>query len=142
MQLFFRLCRITEIVILLAGMKILILCVLALFVGIAAQAQSTTANLNIILTDVQSVKFGSVSQQDLAPELQQRSSANTLLVLSHSTSQVKRIDSKSAEYEKLYKELSSKLGSAAAYAGMSQAVKGSKQKGTTFSHIVYQVDPR
>lgn len=123
-------------------MKILILCVLALFVGIAAQAQSTTANLNIILTDVQSVKFGSVSQQDLAPELQQRSSANTLQVLSHSTSQVKRIHSKSAEYEKLYKELSSKLGSAAAYAGVSQAAKGSKQKGATFSHIVYQVDPR
>ncbi len=132
-----------KITILLPGMKILILCVLTLFIGTTAQAQSNTASLNIILTDVQSVKFGDVSAQDLAPGSRQSSSNNTLQMLSRSTSQVKRIHSKSAEYEKLYRELSSKLGSEATYASLIPAAKGSsKGKGTMPSHIVYQVDPR
>lgn len=126
-------------------MKILTLCILALSVGISAQAQSTTASLNITFTDVQSVKFDEVSsQQDLAPAVHDGSKNTPLQMLSRSTSQVKRIDSKSAEYEKLYKELSVTLGSAAIYANAPvPAVKRSlRGKEASPSHIIYQVDPR
>lgn len=125
-------------------MKLIILCILALCVGIAAQAQSTTASLNITLTDVQSVKFGEVSQQDLAPAVHDGSGNGLFQMLSSATSQVKRIHSESAEYEKLYKELSATLGSAATYASapVSSGTRSLKEKQASPSHIIYQVNPR
>ncbi len=126
-------------------MKIIILCILALSIGIVAKAQSATANLNITLTDVQSVKFGEVSQEEAAPAAQENAPNSDLKVLSRSTSQVKKIHSKTEEYEKLYKELSSKLGSAAIYtaAAVAPVAKRSSQGSPpVLSHIIYQVDPR
>lgn len=131
-------------------MKAIILCIFALFLVNVTKAQSTTASLNITLTDIQSVTFNTLASSDIVPANQGKSQNGTLQVLSHSTSQIKKISSKNSEYDKLYKEF---------YSGAAAAASGSSQKGSyrvavnntpssrtktlnTSNLIIYQIDPR
>jgi len=130
-------------------MKTIILCILTLFIGLVSRAQSNTASLNVILTDIQSVTFSSATLIE-ASRANQPAQTGTLQVLSRSTSQIKKINSNTAEYTRLYKEFYS--GSAGKFASSSNAIayradadrsnprkSGSK---TNSSLVIYQIDPR
>jgi parvulin-like peptidyl-prolyl isomerase len=130
-------------------MRTIILFVLTLFAGFAAQAQSTTASLNITLTDVQSVTFGIAALDGSALASHERPKDSNLQVLSRSTSQIKQINSQNSEYEKLYKEFYSGLRSIISTFAESdvQQIAGSnaisKPPGSKISNLViYQIDPR
>ncbi|MES3018365.1 MAG: hypothetical protein V4721_11320 [Bacteroidota bacterium] len=130
-------------------MKAIILCVLTLFIGLVSQAQSTTASLNITLTDVQSVTFSSVALAEASSPNQDASKNGSLQLLSHSTSQIKKISSQNSEYERLYKEFYSTTTASqfsdknvyAAATNSSSPPKSAKNKNTS-NLVIYQIDPR
>ncbi len=130
-------------------MKAIILCILTLFIGLVSQAQSTTASLNITLTDVQSVTFSSVALAEVSSPNQDASKNGSLQLLSHSTSQIKKISSQNSEYKKLYKEFYSTTTASqfsgknvyAAATNSSSPPKSAKNKNTS-NLVIYQIDPR
>lgn len=131
-------------------MKTIILCILALFIGIISKAQSNTSSLGITLTDVQSVTFSSLPFNEVAPVTQRISQNGTLQVLSQSTSQVKKINSNTSEYARLYKEFySDAAGNVLSSnnpnvysAVVHRANPKIKGQANNFNLVIYQIDPR
>ncbi len=128
-------------------MRAVILCIFALFIGSVSKAQSTTVSLNITLTDVQSVTFGTVVLDELTPE---GSKNGTLQVLSHSTSQIRKINSKDSEYERLYKQFySGKTAFTSASSdkdiygmAVNSTLPPKSPENYNKNLVIYQIDPR
>ena len=131
-------------------MKTIIVCILTLSIGIVAKAQSTTASLNITITDVQSVKFDGSSLGEAVPVNEEIAKNGTLQVLSRSTSQIRKINSKTSEYARLYKEIYSDTAvnaSSSANPNVNRvAMNRTNPKGlgpqNNSNLVIYQVDPR
>jgi len=115
-----------------------------------AKAQSSTASLNITLTDVQSVTFNNLALNEVVSENQGNPQSGPLQMLSQSTSQVKKIASNHSEYQRLYKEFYSDktaVGSRSLEKGSYRIVAtntpNSRAKNMDASNLViYQIDPR
>jgi len=131
-------------------MRTIIFCILALFISIVSKAQSNTASLGITLTDIQSVKFSNVPLNEIAPVTKKASQNGTLQLLSHSTSQIKKISSNASEYARLYKEFYSDAGDNVSSSNnqnvYSAVVNRANPKITgqanNFNLVIYQIDPR
>jgi hypothetical protein len=122
-------------------MRPFVLCISLLFISFVSQAQTTIASLNITLTDVQSVTFGSAALNELDPDKKEASQVVALKVLSNSTSQIRRISSTNSEYEKLYKEFYA--GKANNTLAVNSTSSTERPRGSKSSNLViYQIDPR
>ena len=125
----------------LSSMRLFVLCISLLFISFVSQAQTTTASLNITLTDVQSVTFGSAAFNELNPDKKEVSQVVALKILSNSTSQIRKISSTNSEYEKLYKEFYA--GKANNTLAVNSTSSTTKPRGSKSSNLViYQIDPR
>ncbi len=130
-------------------MRAIILCIFALFLVTASKAQSATASLNITLTDVQSVTFSSIISDEIATSDKYNSQTGNLQILSQSTSQIKKIGSKTSEHERLYKEFYSDKNAVVTSlsrtntlsAGVSNSLPKSKISNPA-NLVIYQIDPR
>lgn len=131
-------------------MKLFLICFSLLLSGLVSQAQTQTASLNIILTDLQSVKYGNVSAEHVTPDKRDNDHSASLQILNSSTSQIKQIDSKNSEYERLYKEFYSEesthplMDNSNSYKLTASRLPSSKvlpdQPKTNL--VIYQIDPR
>ena len=128
-------------------MRLLIITVLTLFLGVAAKAQTAVANLNITLTDVQTVRIPEFAADVSTQKVQDNSAVE---MLSPATSQVKVYSSHNSDIEKLNKEFytgNSRNSSIITYASNnSRYSKGqtphNKGVRTAPQLLVYQIDPR
>ena len=122
-------------------MRSVVLCISLLFISFVSQAQTTIASLNITLTDVQSVTFGSAALDEPDPDKKEVSQVVALKVLSNSTSQIRKFNSTNSEYEKLYKEFYA--GKANNTLAVNSTSSTTKPRGSKSSNLViYQIDPR
>lgn len=130
-------------------MRTVLLSITLLLFALVSQAQTTTASLNITLTDVQSVTFSSALRVEVAGT-KLESKNEELHVLSSSTSQIKKISSGNSEYENLYNEFySDKVSGYPSSSTKNQSIAlnnsspGRNLKSRNISKLViYQVDPR
>lgn len=130
-------------------MRTVLLSITLLLFALVSQAQTTTASLNITLTDVQSVTFSSALRVEVAGT-KLESKNEELHVLNSSTSQIKKISSGNSEYENLYNEFySDKVSGYPSSSTKNQSIAlnnsspGSYLKSGNISKLViYQVDPR
>jgi hypothetical protein len=116
--------------------------------SLVSQAQSKTAFLTITLTDLQSVLLSPTS--DKLPDTGAKNQEGLLQILRPTSSQVKQINSKTLEYEKLYNEFysgeaakSSSSGDANVYklaANQSLSSKVLPNQNTSYL-VIYQIDP-
>ncbi len=128
-------------------MKLILICFSMLLFGFVSQAQSHTAFLNITLTDLQSVSL--MNPANKTSETRDDSQRGPLQILRSSSSQVKQIDSKTLEYEKLYREFYSYEAAKSTSSGNANIYKLAATRPTkllpnqnTSYLVVYQVDPR
>lgn len=130
-------------------MRTVLLSITLLLFALVSQAQTTTASLNITLTDVQSVTFSSALRVEVAGT-KLESKNEELHVLNSSTSQIKKISSGNSEYENLYNEFySDKVSGYPSSSTKNQSIalnnssSGRNLKSGNISKLViYQVDPR
>lgn len=129
-------------------MKFILICFSMLLFGFVSQAQSRTAFLNITLTDLQSVSLMNPALNKIS-ETRDGSQKGPLQILRSSSSQVKQIDSKTLEYEKLYKEFYSDEAAKSTSSGTENIYKLAATRPNkllpnqnTSYLVIYQVDPR
>lgn len=128
-------------------MRILIITVLTMFLGVAAKAQTAVANLNITLTDVQTVRISEFAEDINTQKAQDNKAVD---MLNPSTSQVKVYSSNNSDIEKLNKEFytsinrNSSINTYASNNSKNSNRKNSINKDFISSPqlIVYQIDPR
>lgn len=113
--------------------------------GTAASAQTSTASLNIMLSDVQSVKLSDKTIAETISGKAEITDNSPLQILSRATAQVKKMFVKTADYERLAKEFRKNFSKYS----QSTLLADNRSNGSSFQpndnetlHLVYQVDPR